>query len=101
MDTTASNNECMPECLAGFEQAYYISARGLYQQYAAGHITLEQARQEKALALKKYQDGKREWNYFMEIHALQEKLVELKKQGFNSVSEWEILETLDKMLHDI
>lgn len=100
VDLLARNNEPMPNCLAAYEQAYYISSRGLYQQYESGKITLDQARNEKIEVVKQYENGKKSWDYFMELHLLSTKLEELKDQGFNSILEWEILASLDKMLHE-
>ena len=96
----AGNNQPMTKCLAAYEQAYFISARGLYQQYVAGVITLDQARQEKNEVLEQYEKGKKAWEYFTELHELQVKLKQLKEQGFNSVLELEILESLNKLLDE-
>ena len=58
LDQLAKQNEAMPKALAAYEQAYYITSRGLYQQYAKGSLSLHQAREEKAEALKAYERGK-------------------------------------------
>lgn len=99
LDKIAKKGLEMPKGLASYEQSYYIASRGLYMQYAKGEITVAQAREEKKEVLKAYEEGKWEWNYFMQLHRVLEQLKTLKEEGFNSVLEFEILETIDALLH--
>lgn len=98
LDRLAKDNGAMPECLAMYEQCYYIAARGLYRQYDAGYITLEQAKSEKADVVKQYQEGKKQWELFMGLYEVQDKLQRLKEQGFNTALEIETLELIEKLL---
>ena len=98
LDLKAKHNEPMPQCLAMYEQCYYITSRSLYQQYATGHISLSQAKEEKAQAIKLYEEGKAQHELFMGLFEIEDKLKQLKADGFNSVVEWEILELIDKKL---
>ena len=88
----------MPSGLPMHEQCYYIASRGLYEQYANQTITLEKAKKEKKEVIKQYEEGKYQWELFMGMHEIEEKLSQLKKDGFNSVLEFEILELLEKLL---
>nr|WP_307991583.1 hypothetical protein [uncultured Niameybacter sp.] len=97
LDRLAKENAPLPAGLPAFKQSYYIAARGLYQQYAKGEITLERARTEKKELLKAYSEGEWEWNYFLKLHELKGHLEKLEKDGFNSVLEFEILD----MIHDL
>lgn len=98
LDQRAKKQETMPDGLKAYEQAYYIASRGLYGQYEQGQITLAEARKEKALVVKAYQEGTQEFEYFLQLHKVREQLVQLKKEGFDTVLEFEILETLEKLL---
>lgn len=98
LDKMAKQGLELPANLKGYEQAYYIASRGLYQQYEKKEITLEQARQEKEKVTKLYHEGLCEFEYFMQLHQVWDKLKQLKKEGFNSVVEFEILGLLDKIL---
>lgn len=98
LDQLAKHNEPMPRSLAMHEQAYYITTRGLYQQYATGSIKLAQAKEEKAQAIKLYEEGKMQHELFMGLFEIEDKLRELKKDGFNTALEIEVLELLDKYL---
>ncbi len=99
LDQLAKQNETMPKALAAYEQAYYITSRGLYQQYDKGTIDLKEARKEKAEAIKAYNRGKSQYQLFIELHTIREKLIQLKEEGFNSVLEWELLEAIEKFIH--
>lgn len=99
LDKLAKNAAPMPKGLASYEQCYYIASRGLYEQYAQGVITLAQAREEKKEVLRAYEEGQWEWNYFMELHGVLNKLQRLQQEGFDSVLEFEILEQIDQLLH--
>lgn len=98
LDRLAKENKPMPERLAMYEQCYYIASRGLYRQYDAGDITLEQAKVEKGHVMKQYQEGKQQWELFISLYEIQDKLQTLKKQGFNTALEMELLELVDKIL---
>lgn len=98
LDRLAKENKPMPERLAMYEQCYYIASRGLYRQYDAKHITLEQAKAEKRHVVEQYQEGKMQWELFINLYEIQDKLQALKKQGFNTALEMEILELIDKTL---
>lgn len=99
LDRLAKENAPMPAGLPSYKQCYYIASRGLYQQYAKGEISLAQARLEKKEVLKAYEEGQLEWNYFLKLHEVLERLQELQKEGFNSVLEFEILRLIDTLLH--
>ena len=71
LDKIAKKGLEMPKGLASYEQSYY----------------------------KAYEEGKWEWNYFMQLHSVLEQLKTLKEEGFNSVLEFEILETINALLH--
>ncbi len=98
LDRLAKSNGIMPDGLAMYEQCYYIAARGLYRQYDAGYITLEQAKVEKAEVVKQYQEGKKQWEFFWGLYEVQDKLHALKEQGFNTALEIETLELIEKLL---
>lgn len=98
LDRLAKSNGIMPDGLAMHEQCYYIAARGLYRQYDAGYITLEQAKVEKAEVVKQYQEGKKQWEFFWGLYEVQDKLHALKEQGFNTALEIETLELIEKLL---
>lgn len=98
LDKLAKKGIEMPSSLNIYEQAYYIASRGLYQQYAKGEITLEQARNEKEQIMKAYEKGEKEADYFKQLHQIWGKLNQLKEEKFNTVIEIEILEILNKIL---
>lgn len=54
LDLLAEKSKKMPEDLLLHEQGYFIAARGLYSQYAAGEISLAQAREEKTKVIQLY-----------------------------------------------
>ena len=99
LDRLAKQNAPMPAGLPAYKQSYYIASRGLYQQYAKGEISLAQARLEKKEVLKVYEEGQLEWDYFLKLHEVLAKLQELRKEDFNSVLEFEILELIESLLH--
>lgn len=98
LDKLAKQGMEMPANLKAYEQGYYIASRGLYEQYSKGTITLAQARVEKEQVVSGYQAGEKEWQYFMQLHQVWDKLRQLKETGFDTVLEFEILEELDKIL---
>ncbi len=98
LDRLAKENKPMPECLAMYEQCYYIASRGLYRQYDSGAITLEQAKLEKSQLVKQYQEGQKQWQLFISLYEIQDKLQALQKDGFNTALELEILELIENML---
>lgn len=98
LDKLAKDGAPMPSGLPMHEQCYYIASRGLYEQYANQTITLEKAKKEKKEVIKQYEEGKYQWELFMGMHEIEEKLSQLKKEGFNSALEFEILELLEKLL---
>ena len=98
LDRLAKENAPMPSGLAIHEQCYYISSRGLYQQYAAKAISLSQAKLEKKQVIEQYQNSERQWQLFIGLFELQNKLKQLKKEEFNSVLEFEILEQINKLI---
>nr|WP_302597496.1 hypothetical protein [uncultured Cellulosilyticum sp.] len=98
LDRLAKENKPMPERLAMYEQCYYIASRGLYRQYDTGDITLEQAKAEKSHVVKQYQEGKQQWQLFISLYEIQDKLQALQKDGFNTALEMEILALIDKTL---
>ncbi|MGL4736906.1 MAG: hypothetical protein ACRCW2_05570 [Cellulosilyticaceae bacterium] len=98
LDKLAKKQEEMPQGLKGYEQAYYIASRVLYGQYAQGLITIGQARKEKEQVVKVYEEGEREFAYFLKLHEVREQLVRLRQEGFDTMLEFEILETLERLL---
>ncbi len=98
LDLKAKHNEPMPQGLAMYEQCYYITSRSLYQQYATGQISLSQAKEEKAQAIKLYEEGKGQYELFMGLFEIEDKLKQLKADGFNSVLEFEILDLINELL---
>lgn len=98
LDRLAKENAPMPNGLAIHEQCYYISSRGLYQQYAAKTISLSQAKLEKKQVIEQYQNSEQQWQLFIGLFELQNKLKQLKKEEFNSVLEFEILEQINKLI---
>ena len=98
LDKLAKDNAPMPIGLPMHEQCYYISSRGLYEQYKAKHITLETAKKEKEEVLKQYEIGKYQWDLFLKLHTVEEKLKALKEDPFNTGLELEIYDLLDTLL---
>lgn len=98
LDKLAKEKAPMPNGLPMYEQCYYIASRGLYDQYAHQIITLEQAKKEKKEVIRQYEEGKHQWELFMSMYEVEEKLSKLKEEGFNSFLEFEILEILEKIL---
>ncbi len=98
LDRLAKENAPMPNGLAMHEQCYYISSRGLYQQYAAKAISLSQAKLEKKQVIEQYQKGQEQWQLFIGLFEVQNKLQQLKEEEFNSVLEFEILECINQLL---
>ena len=98
LDKLAKEKAPMPSGLPMHKQCYYIASRGLYEQYENQTITLEEAKKEKEEVIKQYEVGKYQWELFMGMHEIEAKLSQLKKDGFNSALEFEILELLEKLL---
>lgn len=98
LDKLAKSGAPMPMGLTMHEQCYYISSRGLYEQYRQGSITLESAKKEKEEVLKQYKLGAYQWELFLKLHTVEEKLKALRHDPFNTVLEIEISEILDKLL---
>lgn len=98
LDRVAKASEELPQGLASYKQNYFIASRGLYKQYERGEVDLERARLEKAELMEAYKEGEWEWNYFLKLHEIMDKLQQLAKEGFNSVVEFEILELIEKLL---
>ncbi len=98
LDKLAKENAPMPKGLAMYEQCYYISSRGLYQQYATRAISLSQAKVEKKQVVEAYERGRGEWQLFMGLFELQDKLKQLKEEEFNTKLEFEILEMINSIL---
>lgn len=98
LDKLAKERAPMPSGLPMYKQCYYIASRGLYEQYASQTITLAEAKKEKEEVIKQYEAGEYQWKLFMGMHEIEEKLSQLKKDGFNSAIEFEVLELLEKLL---
>ncbi len=98
LDKLAKEKAPMPNGLPMYEQCYYIASRGLYEQYDRRVITLEEAKREKKEVLKSYESGKAQWQLFMGMHQIAEKLKQLKIEAFNTALELEILELIDEFL---
>lgn len=98
LDKLAKERAPMPNGLPMYEQCYYIASRGLYAQYANQTITLVEAKKEKEEVIKQYEAGKYQWELFMGMHEIEQKLSQLKKEGFNSRLEFEVLDLLEKFL---
>lgn len=97
LDRMAKINEPMPNLL-WYEAAYYQVSRYLYRQYDIKSITVDQARKEKEIITRQYEENKREHEFLIGLHNLEDMLKRLKEQGFNSALEWEILEEISKVL---
>ena len=98
LDKLAKEKAPMPNGLPMYKQCYYIASRGLYEQYENKTITLAEAKKEKEEVIKQYEAGKYQWELFMGMYEIEEKLSQLKQEGFNSALEFEILELLEKLL---
>lgn len=98
LDRLAKENKPMPERLRMYEQCYYIASRGLYQQYAAKQITLEQAKLEKQSVVRQYNEGKAQWELFINLYEIQDKLQQLIQSGFDTALEIEVTELIEKTL---
>lgn len=98
LDKLAKNGAQMPPCLAAYEQAYYQASRYLYQQFFDDKLNLLECRQEKQKILEAYNLGKGQWEFFISLTNIEDRLKKLYEQGFNSVLEWEILEELKRVL---
>ena len=98
LDRLAKLNEPMPKLLEYYEENYYISSRYLYRQFELNKITVEQARIEKEKIVKSYNDNKEMYEYVLSLYSIRNSLMQLKEQGFNSVLEWEVLDTINKAL---
>ena len=98
LDKLAKAGEELPQGLASYKQSYYIASRGLYKQYERGEIDLTRARKEKAELIEAYKEGEWEWEYFLKVHEIMDKLQQLAKEGFNSVIEVEVLELIEELL---
>lgn len=94
----AKSGEELPQGLTSYKQSYCIASRGLYKQYERGEIDLTRARIEKAEFMEVYKEGEWEWEYFLKLHPILDKLQQLAKESFNSVIEFEILELIEKLL---
>ena len=88
----------MPNGLPMYEQCYYISSRGLYDQYQKGSITLEQAKREKQEVIKAYEIGRDQWQLFIGLYDISDALKRLKQEGFDTVLEFEILDKIEAIL---
>ncbi len=98
LDKLAKEKAPMPEGLPMYEQCYYIASRGLYEQYEKNVISLEQAKMEKKEVLNAYQLGKDQWQIFIGMHEVADKLKKLKQDGFNTALEMEVLELIEELL---
>ncbi|MBE6070032.1 MAG: hypothetical protein E7211_20440 [Clostridium lundense] len=98
LDKLAKNGGEMPPCLAAYEQAYYQASRYLYQQFFYDKLNLLECRQEKQKIVEAYNLGKGQWEFFVGLTIIEDKLKRLKEQGFNSVLEWEILDDVTRLL---
>ena len=94
----AKNGGEMPPTLQGFEQAYFQASRHLYALYFENKLSLLECRQEKQKIIEQYNFGLAQWNFFISMTALEDKLKRLQEQGFNTVLEWEILAEISEML---
>lgn len=98
LDKLAKEKAPMPNGLPMHEQCYYIASRGLYEQYEKKVITLEEAKREKQEVVRTYQLAKEQWQLFVGIHDIADKLKELKQDPFNTGLELEVLELIDNLL---
>ena len=98
LDKLAKEKAPMPQGLPMYEQCYYIASRGLYEQYERKVISLEEAKREKQEVIKAYQIEKDQWQLFIGIHEIADKLKMLKQDKFNTVLEMEVLELIERFL---
>lgn len=97
LDRLAEENEPMPN-LNWYETVYYQASRYLYRQYDIKAITVAQAREEKEIIVKQYEENKREYEFLIRLHSVEDMLKKLRDQGFNTALEQEILEEIDRVL---
>lgn len=98
LDKLAKEKAPMPNGLPMYEQCYYIASRGLYEQYDKKVITLEEAKREKKEVLKAYEVEKAQWQLFLGMHEIADKLKQLKEDGFNTHLELEVLDLIERFL---
>lgn len=98
LDKLAKEKVPMPSGLPMHEQCYYIASRGLYAQYDDKIISLEQAKREKKEVIEQFNVGKGQWQLFLGLHEIGDKLKVLHEEGFNTALELEILELIDQLL---
>lgn len=98
LDKLAKNGGQMPPTLPGYEQAYYQASRYLYQQFFDDKLNLLECRQEKQKIVEAYNLGKAQFDFFVGLTNIEDKLKRLREQGFNTVLEWEILDDVSKLL---
>ncbi len=98
LDKLAKNGGQMPPTLPAYEQAYYQASRYLYQQFFDDKLSLLECRQEKQKIVEAYNFGKAQWDFFIGLTNIEDKLKRLKEQGFNTVLEWEVFEEISKLL---
>ena len=98
LDKLAKEKAPMPNGLPMHEQCYYIASRGLYDQYEKKIITLEEAKKEKQEVIKTYELGKDQWQLFLGMQEIAEKLKKLREDQFNTGIEFEVLELIDRFL---
>lgn len=98
LDKLAKDNAPMPKGLPMYAQSYYIASRGLYEQYRNKQISLEVAKKEKEEVLKQFLVGQAEWEFFLKLHIVEEKLKRLKEDPFNTVLELELHDILEELL---
>ncbi|MBP3886154.1 MAG: hypothetical protein J6F30_00660 [Cellulosilyticum sp.] len=98
LDKLAKEKAPMPSGLPMYAQCYYIASRGLYEQYEKKIISLEQAKKEKQEVIAAYELGKDQWQLFVGVHEVADKLKQLQQDGFNTALELEVLELIEKLL---
>lgn len=98
LDKLAKEKAPMPSGLPLHEQCYYIASRGLYAQYDQKIITLEEAKREKQHVIEQFNLEKGQWELFVGIHEVADKLKRLQKDPFNTALELEVLELIDQLL---
>lgn len=99
LDKLAKNGGQMPQGLAAYEQAYYQASRYLYQQFFDDKLNLLECRQEKQKIIEAYNLGKAQYEFFISLTNIEDKLKSLKEQGFNTVLEWELLDEITEALN--
>lgn len=98
LDKLAKDNAPMPQGIPMHAQCYFISARGLYQQYSMKVINLETAKKEKEAIKKQYELGQAQWELFLKLPEIEDKLRSLKEDPFNTALELEIHDLLQGFL---